>query len=155
MQKIIKDTLTDLLDAMDMAYESVNITETEPGHYRASIESEEYSPLLIGWHGETITAIQYLLKTLLWRQSQELPEKFFITVDVDDYRQRQEETVDTIAKRKTEEALEKQRSILLQPMSPFFRRKIHMYVAELNNPHLQSESVGEGEDRQVRILYCP
>lgn len=154
MEQIIKETLEGILDNMGIAYEGITLEEVDENHYRADIQSEEYSPLLIGWHGETIGAMQYLLKTILWRKvGNDLPENFFVSVDVDDYRMRQEFTVKQMVERKAEEALESGRSIHMQPMGSYFRRVAHTHLSSLGHNELTSESEGEGEDRHLVIVY--
>lgn len=154
MEQTIKETLEGLLDAMGIAYEGITIEEVDENHYRADIQSEEYSPLLIGWHGETIGAMQYLLKTLLWRKlGKKTPENFFVSVDVDDYRARQEFTVKQLVERKVAEVMESKRSASLPPMGAYFRRIAHMHLASLKNAHLVSESEGEGDQRHLTISY--
>jgi len=154
MEKIIKEALEGLLDAMGIAHEGITVEEVDENHYRADIQSEEYSPLLIGWHGETIGAMQYILKTLLWRKlGKKTPENFFVSVDVDDYRARQEFTIKQLVERKVAEAMESKRSVKMPPMSGYFRRIAHMHLASLNNEHLTSESEGEGDNRYLKIVY--
>ncbi len=154
MKQTIKETLAGVLDSMDIAYEGITVEEVDENHYRADIQSEEYSPLLIGWHGETIGAMQYILKTILWRKlGKDLPDNFFVSVDVDDYRMRQEFAVKQMVERKAEEVLESQRSAHLQPMGSYFRRIAHTHLASLGHKELTSESEGEGESRHLVIVY--
>jgi predicted RNA-binding protein Jag len=62
----------------------------------------------------------------------------------------QEEKVKKIAEAKADFVRRTGNRIALSPMSPYFRRIIHLYVA--NTPQLQdltTESVGEGDYRQI------
>jgi spoIIIJ-associated protein len=108
--------------------------------------------LLIGWHGETIAAVQHVLKCLLWKQGVE--SKTQVIVDVDGYKKRQEESVIRLAERKAEVAIANQKEIKLPPMNPYFRRKIHLHLAESDKykERITTDSVGEGAQRQVRII---
>jgi len=151
MELLIKETLEKLLDVLGVPYTGVKITkETETAYY-SEIETES-SSLLIGWHGETIAAIQHLLKCLLWKQG--IDSKIQIIVDVDNYKKRQEESVIRLAERKAEIAVENQKEIKLPPMNPYFRRKIHLHLADSKKYKdlVTTESVGEGERRQIRII---
>ena len=151
MELLIKETLEKLLDILGISYTGVKITkETETAFY-AEIETEN-SSLLIGWHGETIAAIQHILKCLLWKQG--VDSKIQIIVDVDNYKKRQEESVIRLAERKAEVAVSSQKEIKLPPMNPYFRRKIHLHLAgsDKYKDLVITESVGEGAQRQVKII---
>ena len=151
MELLIKETLEKLLDILGVPYTGVKITkETETAYY-AEIETES-SSLLIGWHGETIAAIQHLLKCLLWKQG--VDSKIQIIVDVDNYKKRQEESVIRLAERKAEVAIANQKEVKLPPMNPYFRRKIHLHLAgsDKYKDRIITESVGESEHRQIRII---
>ena len=131
---------------MEADFNDVSIKE-EDGIYRVNIESDNPS-VLIGHHGETIYALQNLLKTLVWKQSNE--ENFNIVVDIDDYRKRQEDNVIQLAQRKAEKVRSSGNEESLPPMSPYFRRIVHLYLRE-NYENLETESYGEGERRKVVI----
>lgn len=151
MELLIKETLEKFLDILGISYTGVKITkETETAFY-AEIETEN-SSLLIGWHGETIAAIQHILKCLLWKQG--VDSKIQIIVDVDNYKKRQEESVIHLAERKAEVAISSQKEIKLPPMNPYFRRKIHLHLADSDKYKdlVITESVGEGAQRQIKII---
>ena len=151
MELLIKETLEKLLDILGISYTGVKITkETETAFY-AEIETEN-SSLLIGWHGETIAAIQHILKCLLWKLG--VDSKIKIIVVVDNYKKRQEESVIHLAERKAEVAISSQKEIKLPPMNPYFRRKIHLHLADSKKYKdlVITESVGEGAQRQVKII---
>lgn len=104
---------------------------------------------LIGWHGETLNAIQHLVKAIM-RTKEGLDRAPFILLDVDGYRRLQEDKVRKIAEQKSELVRRTGNRIALAPMSPYFRRIVHLHIA--NTPTLSditTESIGEGEYRQV------
>lgn len=148
METIIQKALKLLLDKFGTEYDCVTVSE-DNGHYRANIECPNPARL-IGKNGETLGAIQTLLKNILYANKQ---EGLFVTVDVDNYRKDQEDRmigkaqkfIDTMRDQNLGE-------IKLPPMTPYFRRVVHMWV--LNNfPELASDSVGEGPTRAVRVFY--
>lgn len=151
MDLVIKETLEKLLEILGISFSGVKITKESDNAYYAEIQTE-HSSLLIGWHGETIAAIQHILKCLLWEEG--LESKTQVIVDVDGYKKRQEESVLRLAERKAEQAIETGKEVKLPPMNPYFRRKIHMHLA--NSPKFKdtviTESVGDGMDRQIRII---
>jgi len=115
---------------------------------RIDIASNEASRI-IGWHGETLNSIQHILKSII-RTKDKLERTPLIVVDADGYRAMQEEKVRNIAEAKAEFVRRAGSRVALSPMSPYFRRIVHVYVA--NDPALQdltTESVGEGDYRQI------
>jgi spoIIIJ-associated protein len=151
MELLIKETLEKLLNIIGISYTGVKISKESENAYYVEIETEN-SSLLIGWHGETIAAIQHVLKCLLWKQGVE--SKTQIIVDVDGYKKRQEDSVIRLAERKAEVAVSNQKEIKLPPMNPYFRRKIHLHLADSDKYKdlVITDSVGEGNQRQVRII---
>jgi len=151
MELLIKETLEKLLDVMGISYTGVKITKEGDSAYYTEIETEN-SSLLIGWHGETIASLQHILKCLVWKQGVE--SGIQIILDVDRYKKRQEESVINLAERKAELALANQKEVRLPPMNPYFRRVVHTYLAnhKLYKGKVTTDSVGEGEDRAVKII---
>jgi len=151
MELLIKETLEKLLDVMQVSYTGVKISSEKDNVFYAEIETEN-SSLLIGWHGETISALQHVLRSLLWKQGAD--SKTQVVVDVDGYKKRQEESVIRLAERKAEYAAEIQKPVTLPPMNPYFRRKIHMHLAESDKfkDLVSTDSVGAEPNRAVKII---
>ena len=148
MQDLIQTTLGELLKQLNLTFTNITIDDSDETMIRVDIDSNEASRL-IGWHGETINSIQHLLKAIIRTQKQ-LERSPFIVLDVDGYRRAQEEKVKHIAEQKVDFVRRKKTRIALPPMSPYFRRVVHLHIA--GNPDMQditTESIGEGEYRQV------
>ncbi len=146
--QLIKDSLGDILKHLSLPFAAVTVTEEQGGITRVDIASPEPSRI-IGWHGETLNAIQHLVKSIV-RTQEKLDRSPFIVVDIDGYRRTQEDKVCRIADQKADFVRRTGNRIALAPMSPYFRRVVHLYVA--NTPALQdltTESAGEGEYRQI------
>lgn len=127
---------------------SIRVDASDETMIRVDINSPEASRL-IGWHGETINSVQHLLKSII-RSKKNLERSPFIVLDVDGYRKAQEDKACRIAEQKADFVRRKKTRIALPPMNPYFRRVVHLYIA--NNPDLQdltTESVGEGDYRQI------
>ena len=143
----IQDLLGSLLTHLNLPFSDVTVTK-EADMLRIDIVSPEPSRI-IGWHGETLNALQHLLKSML-RTLEKLERAPFLVLDTDGYRKMQEEKVCKIAEQKADFVRRTGSRIALAPMSPYFRLVVHMYVA--NNPALKdltTESVGEGDYRQI------
>jgi predicted RNA-binding protein Jag len=76
METIIQKALKILLDKYGAQYDCVTILE-ESGHYRANIETPEPARL-IGRNGAILSALQLVLKNILWSQNE---EKAFVTFE--------------------------------------------------------------------------
>ena len=145
--ELIKSSLAKLLEGLNLHFSDIQVKEEEDA-IRVEIFSSEASRI-IGWHGETLNSIQHLLKSIV-RTAEKLERTPLIILDVDGYRSMQEEKVKRIAEAKADFVRRTGNRIALAPMSPFFRRIIHMHIA--NHPDLQdltTESIGEGDYRQV------
>ncbi|MFH1012534.1 MAG: R3H domain-containing nucleic acid-binding protein [Candidatus Peregrinibacteria bacterium] len=151
MDLVIKETLEKLLEVLGVSFTGVKVKKEAEKAYYVEIETES-SSLLIGWHGETIAAVQHILKCLLWKEGME--SALQVILDVDGYKKRQEESVIRLAERKAEIAIETQKEINLPPMNPYFRRKIHTHLAKSDKfkNAVITESTGEGHERQIKII---
>lgn len=144
---MIKDILGSLLKHLPFTVTDIKVTEKD-GVTRVDLVSADASRI-IGWHGETLNAVQHLVKSII-RSKEHLEKSPFIVMDIDGYRRMQEEKVCRIAEQKADFVRRTGSRIALAPMSPYFRRIVHLHVA--NSPQLQdlmTESVGEGEYRQI------
>lgn len=143
----IKDILGQILTHLSLPFTDITVSK-EGDITRVDIISTEASRI-IGWHGETLNSVQHLLKSIV-RTKEKLERSPFIVLDIDGYRRMQEDKVRRIAEQKADFVRRTGNRIALSPMSPYFRRIVHLHIA--NTPTLQdltTESVGEGEYRQV------
>ena len=143
----IQEILEDLLRKMDSPFRKIKIEKRDENSFRMNIESEEPSRL-IGHHGDTIMALQNVLKTIVWSKSD---AETNVVLDVDDYRKRQEENVINLAERKVEAVRKTKSTQSLPPMSPYFRRLVHLHLAKEEFSDIETESVGEGTLRYLTI----
>lgn len=108
--------------------------------------SEESLGILIGYHGETLNAIQTILSLIANRGR----EKWIrILVDVDDYRVKHSENLKALVLRTVEKARFLKEPVALLPMSAFDRRIVHLVVSEFED--MESASMGEDPERRVII----
>ncbi|HZP27295.1 MAG TPA: RNA-binding cell elongation regulator Jag/EloR [Dehalococcoidia bacterium] len=102
--------------------------------------------LLIGRRGTTLAALQYLVNVVANRQGD---GKIMLTVDIEGYRRRREDSLTSLAYRMASRVRQSGRPISLEPMPPNERRIVHMALAE--NAAVSTASIGEGERRKVVI----
>ncbi len=146
METQLQEIVEELLNGLSTPFRKIKIDVREDNTYRINIESEEPS-LLIGHHGENIFALQNILKNIAWKQ---IPGEYKILLDVDDYRKRQEENVINMAERKADMARKTSSEQSLPAMSPYFRRVVHLYLAD-KFQDLTTESAGEGDFRHIVV----
>ncbi len=103
--------------------------------------------LLIGRHGQTIDAIQYLANVIAWRELGEGRKD--VVVDAAGYRERRRETLEALALRSADRVRSSGESVDLEPMSSIERRIIHLRLKEVDGVSTRSE--GEEPYRYVVV----
>ena len=103
--------------------------------------------LLIGYRGETLDSIQYLV-SLVVNKVHELPHKRVI-LDTENYRSKREETLKGVAIKTANRVMKTKRSFKLEPMDPYERRIIHSALQA--NAFVVTHSEGEEPFRRVVI----
>ena len=102
--------------------------------------------LLIGRRGTTLAALQYFVNVLVTRK---LGSRVLVTVDVEHYHRRREDTLHGLARRMADRVRQSRRPITLEPMPAGERRIIHIALAD--DPSVVTASTGFGDDRKVVI----
>ncbi len=106
--------------------------------------------LLIGKQGQTLEALQFLLRQMC--RGAKVEQTHFL-LDVANYRQRRRENIIEQAKEGAVAVLNGESEELeLVPMSAFERRIVHKYLQE-HFPELSSTSRGEDPERRIVISY--
>jgi spoIIIJ-associated protein len=151
--EIAKGVLTDLL--IKMGFNSkieVILPETEFNEEGESnpvvynIVGDDVG-MLIGRRGQTLDALQYLVRLITSKQSN---SKTSIMIDVEKYKQHRYEDLRVLALNIAKQVKASKTSFRLEPMPAFERRIIHLALA--NNPDVITESIGEGEFRKVVVI---
>ncbi|HZS31108.1 MAG TPA: RNA-binding cell elongation regulator Jag/EloR [Gaiellaceae bacterium] len=104
--------------------------------------------LLIGRHGQTIDAIQYLLNVIAYRAHGE--EKKDVVVDAAGYRARRQATLETLADRIAERVRESGEPEELEPMTAVERKVVHLRLKDVAGVATASE--GTEPNRYVVVL---
>lgn len=125
---------------------SVEITENKENEaIQIQIESEEPG-ILIGYHGETISAIQLVLGIIV---SKKIGEWIRIIVNIGDYREKREEVLVKMAINAAQKAHFSNQPVVLTSLSAGERRIIHLALKD--HPEVESFSEGEGRERKLVI----
>ena len=106
--------------------------------------------ILIGHHGETLDSFQHLANLAANRTENKKNPVPKISVDIESYRAKREETLRSLARRMAHKVVKYKRSVMLEPMNPYERRIIH---AELQNfKGVNTNSIGSENNRKV-VIY--
>lgn len=126
---------------------------------RVSSSNQEYTifeivntdpAIIIGKHGHTLDAIQYLVNLIVNKENRQDNRKIYI-VDIDGYRKRREESLQRYAREKAEIAKRKGVSIALYFMNSIERRLVHMALKEDG----EVTTYSEGREPYRRIIINP
>jgi len=142
------DPIADLLFELvsRMGFKDVDIEwEEREDHVRYFVEGTDLG-VLIGRHGSTLEALQYLVGVINSRRS--LVEHKII-VDIEGYRERRESRLRRLAQRTANEAIREGQEIALEPMPAGDRRVIHLALS--SNASVTTYSEGEDPDRCVVV----
>ena len=120
------------------------------GTRRIVIDGED-AGTLIGHHGETLDSIQYLSNlACIKKNSKGERDKSRVTIDIEGYRSKREETLRAIARKMAAKALRNNRSVVLEPMNADERRIIHSEVHNIEG--VTTNSIGSDNNRKV-VIY--
>ena len=103
--------------------------------------------LLIGKHGQTIDAIQYLANAIVWRSRPN--DRKDVVVDAAGYRERRRAALESLAVRSAEEAVATHSAVELEPMTAVERKTVHVCLKEFDGVETGSE--GTEPNRYVVI----
>jgi spoIIIJ-associated protein len=103
--------------------------------------------LVIGKHGQTIDAIQYLANAIVWRGRGD--ERKPVVVDAAGYRARRQASLDSLATRSAERAVSSGEPVELDPMTAVERKVVHVCLQDY--PGVTTRSEGTEPNRFVVI----
>ncbi len=136
----------------NVAVEGVEATlfKCSDGTRRIRITGENAS-MFIGHHGDTLDSLQYLANLSCARPNANGErDKSRVTIDIEGYRAKREETLRRLARRMAGKALSKGSKVTLEPMSPYERRIIHSEVQSIEG--VTTQSIGSDSSRRI-VIY--
>lgn len=110
------------------------------------IDAREETGLLIGRHGDTLNSLQTILSLMVKNKAGDWKR---VIVNVGDWREKQEEYLNSMAEETAKRAVETGEEQPLYNLTPSQRRIIHLALSE--NPKVETESLGEGEGRYLIV----
>lgn len=144
-KEIIKQTLKEMLEKMDFRA-NLEISGGDSGLWIVKIQCDE-AGFLIGQGGENLAAMQHLARAILNRKA--APDTVSLVIDVNDYRAHRLELLKEMALKMALQVAREKRPRILEPMSPYERRFIHLALKDFLG--VKAESRGEGMERRIVI----
>ncbi len=105
--------------------------------------------MLIGRHGQTIDAVQYLANAVMWRRHPE--DRKEVVVDAAGYRDRRRVALEALALRSADRALSDREPVELEPMTAVERKIVHLRLKELDGV----ETTSEGTEPNRYVVVHP
>ena len=127
----------------------IQIHDDGNGESLITLEGEGAS-ILIGHHGDTLEAFQYLVNLAANKKDDEDRQYTRITVNIENYREKREETLRKLAAKMAAKVKKSSRNIALEPMNAYERRIIHAEIQKIEG--VSTNSVGAEGNRRVIIF---
>ncbi len=135
--------LLDVLEKMDVKAE-IDIEEDDE-KVQLTVNGRDMG-IIIGRRGETLDSLQYLCSLVVNKDNEDYKR---IVIDIENYRQKREETLVKLANKLAERVMKYKKPITLEPMNPYERRIIHSSLQ--NNRYVETYSTGDEPNRKVVI----
>ena len=146
--ELVKSIVEDLLRKMTFSDFSVEI-KGESGENAENIvfniKTQEPN-LIIGQYGIVLRALQHIVRVLARKKT---ADKLRIQVDVNNYSQQKNESLEELAYDLASQAVSEKRPMVMRPMSAYERRIVHLKLS--SDQRIKTESIGEGEERKIVI----
>ena len=138
--------LQDILKYFSVGEVTIDEYEGDEGELILDITGGDLA-VLIGRHGKTLDALQFLVSAITVRT---IGFRYPVVVDVEGYKSRQRQKLESIARSSANRAASQNRSIKLRPITPYERRIVHITLRD--DGRVETASEGEGSARHVVIL---
>lgn len=138
--------LQDILKYFNVGEVTIDEYEGDEGELILDITGDDLA-ILIGRHGRTLDALQFVVSAITVRS---LGFRYPVIVDVEGYKSRQREKLESIARSTANKAASQHRSVKMRPMTPYERRIVH--IALRDDDRVDTASEGEGSARHVVVV---
>jgi len=148
----IKQEVLKFFEKMGFSMENdISIKQTKENTVSLNLTTQD-PQILIGKDGQTLIDIQHLLKRILgkalYREDEE-KEHIFIDFDINSYKQRKGEYLKDLANSIADEVVLSKKEKILNPMSSYERRIIHLELS--GREDIETKSIGEEPMRKIII----
>jgi spoIIIJ-associated protein len=138
-EKVIKSFFASL--EIDASFTVLEDEET----IGVTLETED-TGIIIGYHGETLEALQLVLSLLIAKKRGEFKR---VSLEVGDYKKNRSEWLERLASDAKERAISENKEVYLSDLKSWERRVVHLLLQD--DKEVVSESTGEGKDRVLVI----
>ena len=139
-------TIQDILKHFDVGEVTIDEYEGDEGELILDITGDDLA-ILIGRHGRTLDALLFVVSAITVRS---MGFRYPVIVDVEVYKSRQREKLESIARSTANKAASQHRSVKMRPMTPYERRIVH--IALRDDDRVDTASEGEGSARHVVVV---
>lgn len=149
IDQIIEDTesyLEEVLKAMGLI-PNLNLYYNTTGNVLNINVTGEKMGALIGKHGQTLDALQYLTSLFVNKESESFIK---VKLDTENYRERRQETLEKLALSIANKVKKTKKPVHLEPMNPNERRIIHSALQR--DPKIVTKSQGKDPYRRVVVM---
>jgi len=148
MEKNIKALVQELFKQLEIVPEAVELVEAEAGNsYQLNLKfSDQDTGILIGYHGDTISALQFIINLLIYKKQGEWKR---LVVNIGDYRQKRAAGLEQMALDSAQRVKFSGQPMALFNLNPYERRVIHEFLSR--DPAVTTESEGEARNRHLVI----
>ena len=144
---VTTETIREILKYFGAEEAEIDEYEGDEGEIILDVVGEDLASL-IGRHGKTLDAFQFLVTSIT---NKKLGFRVPVTVDVEGYKNRRREKVETIAHNAAKKALRQGYEVHLRPMSPYERRIVHLVLKGDD----RVETFSEGVDPNRYVVVKP
>ena len=138
--------LKEVITLMGAENLEISAEETEGGAV-VTVNCEDNS-IVIGRHGETLDALQYLAGLIANKDGKE--DYYRISLNTGSYREKREKSLSGYARKIASGVKRSGKSVTLEPMNPYERRLVHTALNDVTG--IETKSEGEGLYKQVRVI---
>jgi len=147
VQDFVEKYISTLLENIQFEYEI--ITDYVEGIISVNIDTNNNS-ILIGKNGVILRSINIVVKSAIVAT---FKNRFEVSIDINGYRENRYKKVKSMAIRFGKNVQRTKISMSLDPMPADERKVVHQTLTQMN--YVRTESVGEGRDRHLTIVYDP
>ena len=144
VQKLIENVLS----LLELREDQFTVEMAEDDSVRVHVQlPEEETGIYIGHHGEGLTALQLLLSLMI---SQRTGKWYRVSVNINDYQERREDSLKNLAESAAEKAIALNQEVVLGNLSSYERRIVHLHLEQHGG--VTTESRGEPPLRQLLVI---
>lgn len=141
-----KNFLKQMIEDMGIDCDIESRTEGNMIKFNIMCSEESDIGIIIGKRGETLDSLQYIVNLVTNRNADTYIR---VILDCNQYRSKRERSLQKLARRLADKAVQTGRDIKLEPMNPYERRIIHTYLQ--NDEKVNTFSQGNEPNRRVII----